>query len=205
MDRRARHDKRARIIAAARSEFAANGYHATSIDAIVAAADVARATFYAHFKGKRDVFEAALDELVALVYQALPPIEPSAEVVPQALRNVERILSALVEDGELARILLMEGFGPDADAREKIRRLHERLVHYAEETLASGQQLGMIRPGDVRVMAASLIGSVKEVLYQHLAGLRTKSELEQFPRELLATMLSGIGTDAVRKVLSTEE
>src|SRR6476619_1104678 len=101
MDRRGRIDKRARIIAAARGEFAARGYHGTSIDAIIERAEVARATFYAHFKSKRDVFEAALEELIALVYQSLPPIVPSEAVGPQALRNMERALTAFVEDADL--------------------------------------------------------------------------------------------------------
>ena len=196
MDRRPREETRQRIVLAARKAFAESGYHGASIDEIVERAGVARATFYLHFKGKRDVFEAALEELVALVYQSLPPIDPTASVTPQALRNVERVLTALLDDGDLARILLMEGMGPDDDSREKIRRLHERLVRYAEETLALGQRLGMVRGGDVRVMAACLIGAVKEVLYQHQTGLRSRSELDSFPPELLRSILSGIGVAA---------
>jgi AcrR family transcriptional regulator len=188
-----RHDTRQRLVLAARKEFAASGYHGTSIDDIVLRAGVARATFYLHFKAKRDVFEAALEELIALVYQSLPPIDPTADVNPQALRNVERVLTSLLDDGDLARILLMEGLGPDDASREKIRRLHERLVRYAEETLSLGQRLGIVRAGDVRVMSACLIGAVKEVLYQHQTGLRSRAELDGFPAELLRSILTGIG------------
>jgi AcrR family transcriptional regulator len=198
MERRNRKDKRARILAAARGEFAARGYHGTSIDVIIQRAEVARGTFYLHFKSKRSVFEAALEELIALVYQALPPIVPTEAVAPQALRNIERVLESLIEDGDLARILLMEGLGPDAESRERILRLQERLMTYAEKTLRVGQSLGMVRTGDVRVMAAFLIGAVKEVLYQHITGLRSKADLAPFPHELLATVLTGLGTEAVR-------
>lgn len=201
MAERRRSDKKARIIAAARSEFAAHGYHGTSIDSIIERAEVARATFYQYFKGKREVFQAALEELIAAVYQALPAIEPTQPLAPQALRNVERVLHGLIDDEDLARILLMEGFGPDAESREKIRRLQERLVLYAEETLRVGQQFGMVREGDVRVMAACLVGTVKEVLYQHVTGLRSREELERFPRELLRTLLSGIGTHEVLETM----
>lgn len=194
---RRRSDKKARLIAAARAEFAAHGYHGTSIDAIIERAEVARATFYQHFKGKREVFQAALEELIAAVYQAIPPIEPSLDVGPQILRNIERVLHGLIEDEDLARILLMEGFGPDKESREKIRALQERLVLYAEETLLLGQRLGMVREGDVRVMAACVVGTVKEVLYQHVTGLRTRVDVERFPRELLQTLLAGIGTREV--------
>jgi len=196
-----RDDKRVRIVEAARAEFAANGYHGTSIDAIIGRADVARATFYLHFRAKREVFEAALDELIAVVHQSLPPIVPHEAVAPQALRNVERVLAALLADGDLARILLTEGFGPDAEAREKLRRLHERLVRYAEDTLALGQQLGLVREGDVRVMSACILGAVKEVVSQHLTGLRTRAEVDAFPHELLRTLLTGVGTQAVADVV----
>jgi AcrR family transcriptional regulator len=198
MDRRPREDTRARILAAAREAFASRGYHGTSIDTIIESADVARATFYLHFKSKRDVFEAALEELIAVVYQALPPLEPTEEVSPQALRNIERVLEALLDDVDLARILLMEGLGPDEDSREKILRLQERLVRYAEETLRRGQELGMVRAGDVRVMAACVIGAVKEVLNQYITGLRTRSEITGFPRELLVTLMTGIAVEEVR-------
>lgn len=124
---------------------------------------------------------------------------PTEIVAPQVLRNIERVLQALLEDGELARILLMEGFGPDADSREKILRLQERLVRYAEETLRLGQSLGMVREGDIRVMGACLIGSVKEVLYQHVTGLRSREEVAHFHSELLATLFTGIGTEQVRR------
>lgn len=198
MERRGRTDKPARILAAARAEFAQHGYHGTSIDSIVGRAEVARATFYAHFQGKRDVFGAVLEELIAHVYQALPPIDPHGAVAAQALRNIERVLHTLLDDGDLARILMMEGFGPDPDSREKILRLHERLVRYAEDTLALGQRLGMVRPGDVRVMGACVIGALKEVVYQHAAGLKSRAELAAYPRELLAMWFVGLGTNAVR-------
>ena len=198
MDRRSREDKRARILAAARSEFATSGYHGTSIDAIIARAEVARATFYAHFESKRDVFGAALEELTALMYQALPPMVPTEAVAPQALRNIERVLQSLLDDSDLARILLMEGLGPDLDSREKIQRFQERLVRYAEETLKLGQDLGIVRQGDIRVMGACLIGSVKEVLYQHITGLRSRDDLKGFAHELLASMLNGVGSEAAR-------
>jgi len=204
-ERPERDDKRARILAAARAEFAASGYHATSIDSIIERADVARATFYAYFKGKRDVFEAALEELVAVVYRALPPIAASdGPVGPQVLRNIERVLTAMLDDVDLARILIMEGFGPDHESREKVRRFHDQLVRYAEETLRKGQEIGLVRDGDVRVLAAAILGTVKEVLYQFVSGLRSREELATYPRELLQTMLTGIASPALRQALDDD-
>lgn len=193
-----RNDRREQIVAAARAEFARHGYRGASIDLIIQRAGIARATFYSYFKSKREVFEAALEELIALVYRSLPPIVPDTPVAPQALNNLERILGALVDDVDLARIVLMEGHGPDSDAHEKIVRFQERLVRYAEETLRRGQSLGMVRDGDVRVMAACLVGSIKEALHQHVVGIRTRADMEAFPAEMLRTFFRGVGTPVVQ-------
>ena len=78
------------------------------------------------------------------------------------------------------------------------RPVQQRLVRYAEETLSRGQELRMVRDGDVRVMAACVIGAVKEVLNQYITGLRTRAELTAFPGEMLLTLLTGIAAEHVR-------
>ena len=67
-----------------------------------------------------------------------------------------------------------------------------------EETLRRGQELGLVRAGDVRVMGACVIGAVKEVLNQYITGLRTRTELTEFPHELLLTLLTGIAVEELR-------
>lgn len=193
-----RNNRREQIVDAARAEFARHGYHGASIDLIIARAGIARATFYAYFKSKREVFDAALDELIEVVYRSLPPIVPQQPVVPQALKNLERIIEALIDDVDLARIILMEGHGPDTEVREKVGRFQERLVRYAEDTLRLGQTLSLVRDGDVRVMAACLIGAIKEALHQHVVGIRSRDEMDAFPAEMLRTFLSGVGTEQVQ-------
>lgn len=51
---------RARLLAAADDLFYAHGINATGVDALIAAADVARMTFYRHFRGKDDLIAAYL-------------------------------------------------------------------------------------------------------------------------------------------------
>jgi AcrR family transcriptional regulator len=53
-------DPRDRIIAAASGLFRANGVRATGINTVIARADVAKATFYAHFKSKEDLIHVWL-------------------------------------------------------------------------------------------------------------------------------------------------
>jgi TetR/AcrR family transcriptional regulator, cholesterol catabolism regulator len=62
-DRRARRkqETRERIVDAAVELFVRQGYDATTVDQIAAAADVARGTFFNHFPGKEDVPHAAIE------------------------------------------------------------------------------------------------------------------------------------------------
>jgi len=51
---------RDRILAVARSQFAQNGYHGTSMDAIVKEIGLSKGALYWHFEGKSDLFAAVL-------------------------------------------------------------------------------------------------------------------------------------------------
>ena len=55
-----RADKRAQIVAAAREQFLAQGYGATSMDAVARAAPVSKRTLYNHFESKQALFLAVL-------------------------------------------------------------------------------------------------------------------------------------------------
>src|SRR5687768_8579029 len=61
---------RAAIVAAARDLFGRQGYDATSIDAILRAAGIARGALYHHFPNKEALFDAVLDAEIAAVAKA---------------------------------------------------------------------------------------------------------------------------------------
>ena len=60
-------ERRARILEAAEHEFAARGYHSTSMDEIAAAAGISKPVLYDHFSSKLDLYrqltEGIRDEL----------------------------------------------------------------------------------------------------------------------------------------------
>jgi len=64
-------ERRRQILDAARDVFARRGYHAATIDDIVAATGVARGTFYLYFDDKRAVFEALIDGFSARIAMAV--------------------------------------------------------------------------------------------------------------------------------------
>lgn len=60
--------KRAAVIAAARAEFIASGYHGASMDAITHAAGVSKATVYNHFTDKPALFRTVMLEEIGLLH-----------------------------------------------------------------------------------------------------------------------------------------
>ena len=64
---------RKRLLSTALSLFESQGYSATTIDDIAAAAGTTRVTFYAHFPSRRDIMYALIEELNALLERSASP------------------------------------------------------------------------------------------------------------------------------------
>lgn len=78
---------RRQLLDAASKIFAANGYDATGVADIVAAAGVSVGTFYHHFSSKNALFEALWDELHATLYDAVMAAQESARTAVRSARR----------------------------------------------------------------------------------------------------------------------
>ena len=76
---------RRQLVAAATALFAARGYEATSIEAVLEEAGVSRGALYHHFEDKRALFEAVLDtvesDLAATVMAAAQDVADPADML----------------------------------------------------------------------------------------------------------------------------
>lgn len=168
-----REHRRREILQAARTVFSANGYHATGVADIIAQAGIARGTFYLYFNSKREVFETLLDEFLDLLRSRVHRIDETVglEGIHAQLReNVTGVLDAFAENPELSRIILNEAVGLDKGFDDKLSEFYQGLLDLIEQSLTLGQDLGIVRPLDTRVIAAAILGSVKEVVQRVLHG-----------------------------------
>ncbi|MGQ0825854.1 MAG: TetR/AcrR family transcriptional regulator [Actinomycetota bacterium] len=121
-----RADQRRRLVRAAIEEFAARGYHKTSVEDIVRRARVSRTAFYAFFDNREDAMygalqtslRALLDDVRTAIYKSSPEDDP-VEV------GIRAYVDHLVADPSAAAVVLLEGVGtsPEVNAlRSRIRR-----------------------------------------------------------------------------------
>ena len=104
----------------ARDVFARRGYHAAKIDDIVAAAGIARGTFYLYFEDKRAIFEEIVDRTIARLGMTIVRVDPhdgTHTVADQVRDNIRRIVRILLEDRATTKILLSDALGVDPDVR----------------------------------------------------------------------------------------
>jgi AcrR family transcriptional regulator len=190
-----RESRRASVLAVARRIFSEKGYHDTSIDDMIAAAKIARGTFYLYFESKRAIFDELLDHLVTTLQAQVKRIEVGLDApdpVEQLNATVDRVLKTLLDNREMARILLREAVGIDTDFDRKLSDFYGRIEAMFVSALNTGRQLGVVRPCDANVVARCTLGSVKEVVqWAFVEQDPMKIDLKKLGREVITNILKG--------------
>ncbi len=157
-----RADQRRRLVRAAIDEFAARGYHKTSVEDIVRRAHTSRSAFYAFFDNREDAMYGALQtclrSLLDDIRRAIFAATPGSDLVEVGIRAY---VEHLVSDPHSATIVLLEGVGtsPEVNAlRTRIRReladlLHDMWAEFDADAAAAPQ---------ARAIAVGLLGVITE-------------------------------------------
>jgi AcrR family transcriptional regulator len=158
-------ERRAELLAASRAVFSRRGYHDTGISDIVREVGCSRGTFYNYFDGKRDVFAEVLEAMMQEVTQVIEPIDVTRDIPAQVRDNIERIIRGIMA-ADVFRVLFTEATGIDDEGNQVLRTFYGRATQRIETALQTGQALGVVRPGDTRVLAWCLLGLLKEPVFQ---------------------------------------
>lgn len=160
-----RADQRRRLVRAATQEFAARGYHRTSVEDIVRSARTSRTAFYAFFDNREDAMYGALQtslrHLLDTVREAVLHARPDQNIIEVGIRAY---VDCLVADPDAARVILLEGVGtsPEVNAlRSRIRReiadlIRDLWADYDPEA-ASGPHAGAISVGVFGILFESMV------------------------------------------------
>jgi TetR/AcrR family transcriptional repressor of mexJK operon len=181
------------ILAAARRTFLASGFGAVSMDAIAREAGASKATLYAYFSGKEELFGAMMareSERYAHEFAAgeLDPadIEASLNLI------AERFLRLLLSPDVIAinRIIIGEVARFPGLARIFWRAGPERVRVQVEGFLSRAAEIGTLDITDTRLAAGQFVSLVRgEIHLQQLLGLEEADD-----KALAAAAKSGVET-----------
>ena len=164
-------ERRNQILAAAKECFIRNGYAHTRVDDIARESGLSKGGIYFHFKSKRDIFDALLENQQQATATLVREIEASdAPVVDKLTQLGTMMLRNFAEGEDHAKflIVLAEMGIREADVYQKVVGAHEAYVETLARYIRAGIASGEIRDMDPR-MAALFMKFLLDGLEQGLA------------------------------------
>lgn len=156
------HDPAERAIRAFAVVVAERGYADTTVDDVVRRASMSATTFYAHFRGKRDVMTAAIDSAGAQMLAAVQPVVRRAPDWPQSIRaGFVALFNFLASRPALAELIAAEVY---AGGPEAMRRRAENLQPL-EELLEPGHERAPEAP---EIAVEAVAGVVYTLAYRRI-------------------------------------
>jgi AcrR family transcriptional regulator len=154
---------RARILAAAVTEFSSRGFKGASMDAIAARTDTTRALINYYFGRKEQLYLAVLERVYAEIRAAESELNLDDLAPVDAIhRIVEFTYNYYVEHEDFVRLVVAENQarGRHMKKSEAMRTLNRRIIDTLGGVIARGQADGAFRPDvdaiDVHMTIAAL-------------------------------------------------
>ncbi len=175
---------RARILAAAKAEFARVGLGGARVDRIAALAGANKRMLYYYFGNKDELFRAVLEAAYEHIRESEKALHLDAFDPPQAIeRLVAFTWNYYLEHPEFLSLLNSENLHQAEHLRQstRVRRMHSPFVAMIRDIVERGAQAGVFRSG---VDAVQLYISIAGLAYFYLANNYTLSAI--FGRDLKA-------------------
>lgn len=177
--------------------FAAQGYDATPVRAIVEAAGVTKPTLYYHFGSKEGLAQALLTKpMTRLVETQRAILEQSTDAVATLEQVLEADFAFCREDPDRARFVFALFFGPlGSGLSAELARFTHALDELLAEAAGRAAEAGLIPSQRVADFATALRGlDVVHTLKFLYAGGSLGPEL---PQRLVGDLLHGFGQNAL--------
>src|SRR5437763_9613135 len=192
--------KAALILRGARRAFLAGGFGAVSMDAIAREAGVSKATVYAHFGSKEELFGAVVADVAEERFGGFSALELDPRDIEASLNTIARRFLDLVLSPEAVavnRIIIGEVARFPALSDVFWQAGPERNRYQIEEFLRRAVEAGSVAIDDVRLAAEQFSSLVRgEIHLRHLFGLempRNPAGLDRAAASAVATFLRAFG------------
>ncbi|TMJ62331.1 MAG: TetR/AcrR family transcriptional regulator [Alphaproteobacteria bacterium] len=192
--------KAAIVLRAARRAFLAGGFGAVSMDAIAREAGVSKATVYAHFGSKEELFGAVVADVAEQRFGAFSAFELDPQDIEASLNTIARRFLDLVLSPEAVavnRIIIGEVTRFPALGEVFWQAGPERNRAQIEEFLQRAAEAGSLAVADPRLAAEQFASLVRgEIHLQRLFGFESQDDpvvRAQVAGSAVATFLRAFG------------
>jgi AcrR family transcriptional regulator len=172
--------------------FHRQGYHATGMDEIGAAAGISGPGVYRHFRSKEDILATGLKRAVAAVLERSRAIVAGAESPRGALTGlVASFVEGLLADRWLSAVLMRERHALSPATRRWVERAEDQ--HVEEWVGALSRCRPDLEPGEARVMVHAALWTCLSVAYYD-SGLNPGREAEMLTLMVCAGLFADVGS-----------
>jgi AcrR family transcriptional regulator len=151
------------LLDAARSLFAERGYHGAAAEEIVRRAGLTRGALYHHFRDKKDLFRAVVDEMEGEIDERIEEAERAQSGLPEVVMAGYRVFLDAALDPEMRRTFFLDGPSVlgwewhEIDARHAVGKIEEGLEALISE--------GFMEPQPARPLARLTNGALLEAAF----------------------------------------
>lgn len=149
----------AEILRVAADRFGKQGYQATTLDEIAAAAGISRAAFYLYFPSKEELLHRMYNQVISTAQTAVEQIVAENVSVPEKLRRIIRHqVRYMAENVQLAQVFFSEVFSLRPELGQWVRRSNRAFGALIERVVHEGVQQGELIPLHPKQFTYALIG-----------------------------------------------
>jgi len=183
-------ERRITLINAAKTLFAAKGFHGVSIDEIVNTVGVSPAILYRHFKSKDDLYDAVLQDFACQRESYVDTIVSSDADFETILRGITKVfIDSIVSQPDLLKIELYSMLEGHQVHKDFFQNRWKTFTDYIEYSLNELVSKGKIEPVDSKAAALLYQGMLREVLL--IKCLQNSDHLKDYSlQELLDKMIA---------------
>ncbi|HEV2247705.1 MAG TPA: TetR/AcrR family transcriptional regulator [Terriglobia bacterium] len=168
----------AELLEAARRLFAEQGFHATTVEDIAAAAGVAKGTVYLYYKSKHDVYWAALERgITELLHEIQTRLEAEASPEDKVRAFIAIKIRYFEMNRDFFRIYFSElgsGFSHRTQMPPQFEQMYLQQARILEAVLQQGIQDKAIREIRTDTAAVAISDLIRGIIVQRLLGWSTK-------------------------------
>ena len=186
-------ERKAQILRAARAIFIERGYLAARVEDIAARAGLSKGAVYFYFTSKREVFDALVDEELAVTASFLADAELDER--PAVIKMVDLGRKYLDYFAGLKTpprffLLMSELAIRDEDLRKRVNAVHDQFVLATERVIAQGIAEGAFRDYDPRAIALFLKAFIDGLAGQSAVGMRP--DVERLANDGIRMLMTGL-------------